>query len=131
MKSARQSYVNGLLIATRGQIFPQTCTKSKTQHPFGGGDLRLPGTWEGCCANCKWKEQAKQCSVRRAGEARWTPTNITTALPPPSALEELVDSDEDDEEEEGDDGDDDRDKKGTKRTGTKPSGGPTPKKRKG
>jgi hypothetical protein len=99
--------VNGILIASRGWNFPGVCTKSHTQHPFGNGVTRLPGTWDGVCANCKWKEQSSQCSVRRPNEARFIPPPAVP-LPAPSRVEEIVDSsdDEDDDSDNGNDGDD-------------------------
>lgn len=85
--------MNGLLIASRGVRFPVICHKSRQGHPFGKQVVRLPGTWEGCCANCKWKEQTAQCHVRNRAEPRYVP-QPSAPLPPPTRVEELTDSDE-------------------------------------
>lgn len=85
--------MNGLLIASRGVRFPVICHKSRQGHPFGKQVVRLPGTWEGCCANCKWKEQTAQCHVRNRAEPRYVP-QASAPLPPPTRVEELTDSDE-------------------------------------
>ncbi|KAJ5205115.1 hypothetical protein N7472_001563 [Penicillium cf. griseofulvum] len=93
IRSARPSYVNGLLIASRGVRFPGICHRSRQGYLFGKSIVRLPGTWEGCCANCKWKEQTAQCNVRNSNEPRYIP-QASAPLPPPSRVEELTDSDE-------------------------------------
>ena len=88
--------MNGLLIASRGWYFPGICTESHTGYPFFGV-VRLPGFWEGSCANCKWKERTSSCHHRDPSEARRIPAGIA-ALPEPSRLEELVDDNEEEEE---------------------------------
>ncbi|KAJ5422792.1 hypothetical protein N7491_011237 [Penicillium cf. griseofulvum] len=93
IRSARPSYVNGLLIASRGVRFLGICHRSRQGYPFGKSVVRLPGTWEGCCANCKWKEQIAQCNVRNSNEPRYIP-QASAPLPPLSRVEELTDSDE-------------------------------------
>lgn len=63
----RPSYINALLIQSRGVRLARPCT-----HCRGGQGLRrpfpecrhIPGEWEGACANCKWPDRANQCSVR-------------------------------------------------------------------
>jgi hypothetical protein len=64
----RQSYVNALLIASRGIIVRSPCPEhcqTQRPHPFISC-VRLPGFWAGCCANCKWPDHGIQCSARDA-----------------------------------------------------------------
>lgn len=56
----RPSYVNGLLIASRGTMIPTGgCMRSR-------GTFGIPtvlfGFWRGCCAGCKWKDQSTHCA---------------------------------------------------------------------
>lgn len=62
----RPSYINALLIQSRGVGLAQPCTNCRFLRglrPFP--ECRhLPGAFGGACANCKWPDQASQCSVR-------------------------------------------------------------------
>lgn len=108
------------------------CAQDKTLHPFGappGGHIRLPGTWGGACANCRWKDHSAKCTFYNPNEPRFIPAP-TAALPPPplTALQQITNTqpavpallappavpalpapgdDDDDDEEMGDDDDDD------------------------
>ncbi|OKL55211.1 hypothetical protein UA08_04289 [Talaromyces atroroseus] len=66
--SGRQSYINALLIASRGVVGPPcgaSCQADRTNTPFVQC-VRLPGHWNGCCANCKWRDWGSHCPpVRR------------------------------------------------------------------
>lgn len=86
IRTHRPSYVNALLIQSRGRPEVQACTACR-----GGPGLRpfpecrrLPGHFDGACGNCKWRDHASRCTVRDHVEG---------------AIEviELPDSDEEDE----------------------------------
>lgn len=64
----RPSYVNSLLIASRGYEVRQPCStcchaRSSVPRPFPIC-VRVPGHFGGCCANCKWRDWADRCTVR-------------------------------------------------------------------
>ena len=66
--SGRKSYVNALLIYTRGLVSASCgmyCRIDRSGRPFTQC-VRIPGSWGGCCANCKWYDWASQCPVRDA-----------------------------------------------------------------
>lgn len=62
----RLSYVNAILIQSRGRRLAVPCTRCRS----GQGRLvfpecrQVPGAFGGACANCKWPDKASQCSVR-------------------------------------------------------------------
>ena len=62
----RPSYINALLIQSRGVVLAQPCTNCRHgqgMKPFP--ECRhVPGAFGGACANCKWPDWASQCSVR-------------------------------------------------------------------
>ena len=68
----RASYINAILIQSRGQPPPQACTQCQSPCP----GLRpfpvchsLRGHFGGSCGNCKWRDYGSQCSlVRRLSE---------------------------------------------------------------
>ncbi|KAH6659912.1 hypothetical protein BKA67DRAFT_641087 [Truncatella angustata] len=70
--SHRPSYINFLLITSRGRVSATPCVSCRLAaalSPFGWARpspvcVRLPGHFGGCCSNCKWKDQASRCSVR-------------------------------------------------------------------
>ncbi|CAG8059374.1 unnamed protein product, partial [Penicillium salamii] len=92
VSSGRPSYVNALLIASRGFRFARRCTHSRTGHPFGPYTVRLPGFWEGACMNCKWKDHQNRCDFRDPNEAQFLPST-QVHMPSASRVEELTDSD--------------------------------------
>jgi hypothetical protein len=63
----RPSYINALLIASRGRPTMSPCGGS-CQSSHGGRPfprcIRLPGHFDGSCASCKWRDWASTCSVR-------------------------------------------------------------------
>jgi hypothetical protein len=69
INSHRQSYINALLIASRGRPTMSpcggSCQSSRGGRPFRMC-IRLPGHFGGSCANCKWRDWASHCSVRDA-----------------------------------------------------------------
>ncbi|OJD24033.1 hypothetical protein ACJ73_04608 [Blastomyces percursus] len=66
VRSHRQSYVNALLIQSRGQPEPHACTACRGGRPFPEC-RRVPGHFGGACGNCKWRDHAARCSVRDGG----------------------------------------------------------------
>jgi hypothetical protein len=89
IKMARPSYVNALLIASRGIPMPNPCEHSTNGLPFGG-NVRLPGTFNGACANCQWRDHASQCTLGNRHERQYISLNAGE-IPEPSRVETLVD----------------------------------------
>jgi hypothetical protein len=65
----RPSYVNAVLIQSRGMAHHRPCSACR-----GGAGFRpfpecrhLPGHFGGACGNCKWRDHASRCSVRDTG----------------------------------------------------------------
>ena len=67
----RPSYVNAILIQSRGLQVHPACLQCRTGpglRPFPEC-RRLRGHFGGCCANCKWRDHAARCTaVRRGGD---------------------------------------------------------------
>ena len=65
--SHRPSYINAILIQSRGNVVLNPCTACQGLcpglRPFPEC-RRLPGHFGGCCGNCKWRDHALKCSVR-------------------------------------------------------------------
>lgn len=64
--SHRASYINGLLVQSRGRPEVHACTDCRGRtglRPFTEC-VRLPGHFGGACGNCKWRDRASHCSVR-------------------------------------------------------------------
>ncbi|VBB77179.1 Putative protein of unknown function [Podospora comata] len=64
----RPSYVNGLLIHSRGQdalVSCTTCAERRSQHSLGPFlECRvLPEFFHGSCSNCKWFDNTSNCSL--------------------------------------------------------------------
>lgn len=64
----RPSYVNGLLIHSRGQDAPVSCTtcaERRSKHSLGPFlECRvLPEFFHGSCSNCKWFDNTSNCSL--------------------------------------------------------------------
>ncbi|KAF2841139.1 hypothetical protein M501DRAFT_989695 [Patellaria atrata CBS 101060] len=65
--SHRQSYVNGILIQSRGgDVDPCAACRTRDFRPFLSCH-RAEGHFGGTCANCKWRDHAARCSVRAGG----------------------------------------------------------------
>ncbi|KAI8963487.1 hypothetical protein F5Y11DRAFT_319391 [Daldinia sp. FL1419] len=70
--TARPSYVNALLIASRGVAVPmpcQACQEQSVRYPDGYSRpfpvcIKLPGYFGGCCAGCKFRDHAIRCDVQ-------------------------------------------------------------------
>ncbi|KAK4118694.1 hypothetical protein N657DRAFT_583143 [Parathielavia appendiculata] len=66
--SQRPSYVNGLLIHSRGQDAPSSCLQcsekraKSTLGPFLTCRV-LPGSYHNSCSNCKWFDNTSNCSL--------------------------------------------------------------------
>ncbi|KAF4441802.1 hypothetical protein F53441_11929 [Fusarium austroafricanum] len=65
----RDSYVNALLIQSRGDVIEEPCSACSNRmrgdtnlyaNPFPQC-IRLPGHFGGCCGNCKWRDHAARC----------------------------------------------------------------------
>ena len=65
--SHRPSYLNGVLIQSRGTTLEQPCLACHSVFP-GLRPFpkcrRVAGHFGGACANCKWRDHASRCSVR-------------------------------------------------------------------
>ena len=63
----RPSYVNAILIQSRGRRGVHSCVSCRNAIP-GPRPFpecrRVPGHFGGACANCKWRDHASRCSVR-------------------------------------------------------------------
>lgn len=76
IQTGRPSYINAILIASRGVPVPEEiCSHTRTGHPFAGS-VRLPGFFGGACANCKWRDHASRCPLGVEGEPRFEPTEM-------------------------------------------------------
>ena len=65
--SHRASYINAILIQSRGMAMDYPCSSCRNAvrgpRPFTEC-RRVAGHFGGACANCKWKDHASRCSVR-------------------------------------------------------------------
>lgn len=69
VQSHRQSYINALLIQSRGALATPPCRECSTRADMAGDGRtrpfpecrRLAGHFGGCCANCKWRDHAARC----------------------------------------------------------------------
>ncbi|KAJ0418236.1 hypothetical protein BJY00DRAFT_315129 [Aspergillus carlsbadensis] len=57
--TGRPSYINALLIASRGTQMAVPCTRNRRR--IFRDSIRIPGIWLGACAGCKWLDRAKVC----------------------------------------------------------------------
>ena len=81
--SHRQSYVNAILIKSRGRAVQTACDQClgrRGLRPFPEC-RRLPGHFGGCCANCKWPDHAVRCSLY--GDDGADSGDPDNRLPPP------------------------------------------------
>jgi hypothetical protein len=62
--SSRPSYINGILIQSRGTLVRGGCNKCRSRGftPFPTC-VRLVGHFGGACGNCKWRDHAARCVV--------------------------------------------------------------------
>lgn len=67
IRSQRPSYINAILVQSRGRQPPAPCTACAAVRP-GLRPFpqcrRVRGYFDGACANCKWRDHASRCSVR-------------------------------------------------------------------
>lgn len=66
--SQRPSYINGLLIHSRGEDAPASCTQCaerRAKHALGPflTCRILPGSYHNSCSNCKWFDNTSACSL--------------------------------------------------------------------
>jgi hypothetical protein len=69
LRSGRPSYINAILIQTRGVVgvecrFPDQCPGNFLEC------VRLPGFWGGACGNCKWRDHGARCPLYDENELR-------------------------------------------------------------
>lgn len=88
VNTGRPSYVNALIIQSRGIEVPDGCTNSRSG--VFAKCVRLPGFFGGCCGNCKWKDHGARCSVRNPGEAK----HVILAELEGNRVEEVEDNEE-------------------------------------
>lgn len=87
IQSARPSYVNALLIASRGVSQVKMCERNSGM--VFADHVRLPGFWGGACAGCKWQDRAARCSYASPREPKYSPAGLASL--PHSVVEELED----------------------------------------
>ena len=65
----RPSYVNAILIQSRGAAAGQACGECRRRglRPFPRC-VRVAGHFGGACGNCKWRDHAARCSYDAPGE---------------------------------------------------------------
>jgi hypothetical protein len=87
--SQRPSYVNGLLIQSRGQDAPVSCVQcneKRAKHALGPFVTCriLPGSYHNSCSNCKWFDNTSSCSLY-TGPKPNRKRKAKEQLPPPPA----------------------------------------------
>ena len=79
--SHRQSYINAILIQSRGTVLKRACSQCSNRTASGHRRVAIQrffdcrvvkGHFRGCCANCKWSDSANKCSYV-CGSARDEP----------------------------------------------------------
>lgn len=84
--SQRPSYINALLIQSRGDRLRSVCDACAVRCKPFPECIRLPGYFGGCCGNCKWRDHAARCSVRDGEPYNATrPWPVTQPRPLPAA----------------------------------------------
>ncbi|KAK4102045.1 hypothetical protein N658DRAFT_506750 [Parathielavia hyrcaniae] len=88
--SQRPSYVNGLLIHSRGQDAPASClqcTEKRAKNTLGPflTCRVLPGSYHNSCSNCKWFDNTSNCSLY-TGPKPNRKRKAKDQLPPPPAV---------------------------------------------
>ena len=76
---SRTSHISAFLIASRGFVQGVPCTHCARSWKMFRDCIRLPGEFNDCCANCKWHDEARKCSL--GGEFEYPPS--PRALPAP------------------------------------------------
>ncbi|KAL3435104.1 hypothetical protein BDV09DRAFT_185238 [Aspergillus tetrazonus] len=87
VRTARPSYVNAILIASRGVKTRESCSMN-TRSVFGE-HVRIPGYWNGACAGCKWKDGGARCDFYADREPKYVPLSVAEL--PRAPIEELED----------------------------------------
>jgi hypothetical protein len=69
IRSALPAYVNALLLQFRGIINTIACNLCRTRENRGPlvQCVSLENEWNGCCANCKWRNHGARCSDHSYG----------------------------------------------------------------
>ncbi len=67
IESGRPSYINAMLIQSRGNlrlrepVMCRSCAQNPTRGPLTECRV-LPNRFNNCCGNCKWRDQLQSCS---------------------------------------------------------------------
>ena len=80
---SRTSHISAFLIASRGFVQGVSCTHCARSWKMFRDCIRLPGEFNGCCANCKWHDEARKCSLGGDFEYPALPPRSPRALPAP------------------------------------------------
>jgi len=65
VRTHQLSYINAILIQSRGMLVPDGCTDCQERGMTLFPECRrTPGHFGECCGNCKWRDHAAHCSVR-------------------------------------------------------------------
>ena len=86
----RPSYVNAILIQSRGRAVVPVCDACSRARPGlcpFPQCIRAAGHFGGACGNCKWRDRAASCSVRdenQGGEQEDDSDDEPPASPPPA-----------------------------------------------
>jgi hypothetical protein len=88
--SQRPSYVNGLLIHSRGQDAPVSClqcTEKRAKNALGPflTCRVLPGSYHNSCSNCKWFDNTSTCSLYTGPKPNRKRKAKEQLPPPPTA----------------------------------------------
>jgi hypothetical protein len=78
----RPSYINAILIQSRGSDVVRPCTYCEHRGPSPFPYCRQLPDFDGCCGNCKWRDHASRCSLR-TNSNRLTGSSSAPQLPPP------------------------------------------------
>jgi hypothetical protein len=92
--SQRPSYINALLIQSRGNPLVRVCDACADRCKPFPQCIRIPGYFGGCCGNCKWRDHASRCTVRDDQPDNTTrpwPRAPPRPLPPTDDVVDLTD----------------------------------------
>jgi len=67
---ARPSYLNAILIQSRGIFQVPSCTHCSSGKGKFTACHRIPGVFGGACASCKWSDWAQKCTYYNKFEAK-------------------------------------------------------------
>ncbi|KAL2802860.1 hypothetical protein BJX63DRAFT_425764 [Aspergillus granulosus] len=85
VRTGRPSYVNAVLIASRGVRSRVQCVRNSCW--VFGENVRIPGYWNGACAGCKWRDGGASCDFFTVYEPKYMLVGM--AALPRAHIEEL------------------------------------------